>query len=60
VRATLDGTKIASDEIKEPSSCSKDLVQARVTAENEAALTLTFSGGTATPPSAVQRAELAD
>lgn len=49
VRATLDGSTIVADEIKEPSSCSKDLVQARVTAENEAAFTLTFFGNTATP-----------
>lgn len=49
VRATLDGTNLVADEIKEPSSCGKELVQARVTAENEAAFTLTFFGNTGTP-----------
>lgn len=49
VRASLDGTTIVADEIKEPSSCGKDLVQARVTAKNDATFTLTFFGGTATP-----------
>jgi hypothetical protein len=52
VRATLDGSTLVADEIKEPSSCGKDLVQARVTAKNDTAFTLTFFGGTATPLSA--------
>jgi hypothetical protein len=52
VRATLDGTTIVADEIKEPSSCGKELVQARVTAENETTFTLTFFGNTSTPLSA--------
>jgi len=44
VRATLDGGTIVASEIKEPSGCGKELVQARVTAENEASFTLTFLG----------------
>ena len=42
VRAYLDGTAVTAEEVKEPSSCGKELVQARVVAENEAAFTLTF------------------
>jgi hypothetical protein len=49
VRATLDGNTLVADEIKEPSSCSKELVQARVSAENETTFTLTFFGTSATP-----------
>jgi hypothetical protein len=52
VRATLDGAAIVADEIKEPSSCGKELVQARVTAENEAAFTLSFFGSADPPLSA--------
>lgn len=52
VRAALDGTTLVADELKEPSSCGKELVQARVTAENEATFTLTFFGSTSTPLSA--------
>jgi hypothetical protein len=52
VRATLDGSALVADEIKEPSSCSRELVQARVSAENETSFTLTFFGASATPLSA--------
>jgi hypothetical protein len=45
VRATLDGNTIVADEIKEPSGCGKELVQARVTGENEATFVLSFFGG---------------
>lgn len=44
VRATLDGSTIVAEEIKEPSGCSRELVQARVSGENESAFTLTFFG----------------
>ncbi|MCU0950655.1 MAG: DUF5666 domain-containing protein [Burkholderiaceae bacterium] len=44
VRATLDGSTLVAEEIKEPSGCSRELVQARVSAENESASTLTFFG----------------
>jgi hypothetical protein len=44
VRATLDGSTIVAEEIKEPSGCSRELVQARVSAENESAFSLTFFG----------------
>ncbi|MCU0937787.1 MAG: DUF5666 domain-containing protein [Burkholderiaceae bacterium] len=49
VRASLDGSTIVADEIKEPSGCSRELVQARVSAENETSFTLTFFGSSATP-----------
>jgi hypothetical protein len=42
VRAYLDGSKLTAEEVKEPSSCSRELVQARVVAENETTFTLTF------------------
>jgi hypothetical protein len=42
VRAYLDGTTLTAEEVKEPSSCSRQLVQARVVAENETTFTLTF------------------
>jgi len=42
VRAYLDGTTLTAEEVKEPSSCSRELVQARVVAENETTFTLTF------------------
>lgn len=44
VRAALDGTAIVAEEIKEPSGCGDELVQARVSGENETAFTLTFFG----------------
>lgn len=44
VRATVNGTTIVADEIKEPSSCGKELVQASVSAKNESNFTLTFFG----------------
>ena len=44
VRATVDGSTIVADEIKEPTSCGKELVQARVSAKNDSAFTLTFFG----------------
>jgi len=44
VRAVLDGGVLVAEEIKEPSSCSRELVQARVTAKNDGAFTLTFFG----------------
>ncbi len=44
VRAALDGSTIVAEEIKEPSGCSRELVQARVSGENETAATLTFFG----------------
>ena len=42
VRAYLDGATLTAEEVKEPSSCSRELVQARVVAENETTFTLTF------------------
>jgi hypothetical protein len=45
VRAYLDGTTLTAEEVKEPSSCSRELVQARVVAENESTFTLTFLNG---------------
>ena len=42
VRAYLDGSTIVAEEIKEPSGCGKELVQARVVAKNDTAFTLTF------------------
>lgn len=42
VRGSLSGGVFVADEIKEPSGCGKDLVQAPVTAKNAAAFTLTF------------------
>jgi hypothetical protein len=42
VRAYLDGPTLTAEEVKEPSSCSRELVQARVVAENETTFTLTF------------------
>jgi hypothetical protein len=42
VRAYLDGSTLTAEEVKEPSSCSRELVQARVVAENETTFTLTF------------------
>ncbi len=44
VRAGLDGSTIVAEEIKEPSGCGKELVQARVTAKSDTAFTLTFFG----------------
>ena len=44
VRATVVGSTIVADEIKEPSSCGKELVQATVSAKNESTFTLTFFG----------------
>ncbi len=44
VRATVNGSTIVADEIKEPSSCGKELVQAMVSAKNESTFTLTFFG----------------
>jgi Domain of unknown function (DUF5666) len=44
VRATVDGSTIVADEINEPSSCGKELVQAMVSAKNESTFTLTFFG----------------
>lgn len=52
VRATQDGSTLVADEIKEPSGCGRELVQARVTAENETTFTLSFFGTSATPLSA--------
>jgi len=42
VRAYLDGATLTAEEVKAPSSCSRELVQARVVAENETTFTLTF------------------
>lgn len=42
VRAYLDGSTIVAAEIKEPSGCGKELVQARVVAKSDTAFTLTF------------------
>jgi hypothetical protein len=42
VRAYLDGTTLTAEEVKEPSSCGKELVQARVVAKNDTTYTLTF------------------
>lgn len=44
VRATVDGSSIVADEIKEPGSCGRELVQAIVSAKNESTFTLTFFG----------------
>jgi hypothetical protein len=44
VRATVEGSSIVADEIKEPESCGKELVQAAVSAKNESTSTLTFFG----------------
>ena len=44
VRATVDGSSIVAEEIKEPDSCGKELVQAAVSAKNESTFTLTFFG----------------
>jgi hypothetical protein len=42
VRAYLDGSTIVAEEVKEPSGCGKELVQARVVAKNDTTFTLTF------------------
>ena len=42
VRAYLDGSTIVAEEVKEPSGCGKELVQARVVAKNDTSFTLTF------------------
>lgn len=42
VRAYLDGSTIVAEEMKEPSSCGKELVRARVVAKNDTTFTLTF------------------
>jgi hypothetical protein len=42
VRAYLDGSTIIAEEMKEPSGCGKELVQARVVAKNDTTFTLTF------------------
>jgi hypothetical protein len=42
VRAYLDGSTIVAEELKEPSGCGKELVQARVVAKNDTTFTLTF------------------
>lgn len=44
VRAALEGSALVAEEIKEPSGCSRELVQARISAENESAFTLNFFG----------------
>ena len=44
VRAVVNGGVLVAEEVKEPSSCSGELVQARVTAKNDSAFTLTFFG----------------
>ena len=44
VRATVEGSSIVAEEIKEPDSCGKELVQAAVSAKNESTFTLTFFG----------------
>lgn len=44
VRATVEGSSIVAEEIKEPDSCGKELVQAPVSAKNETTFTLTFFG----------------
>lgn len=44
VRATVEGSNIVAEEIKEPDSCGKERVQAAVSAKNEATFTLTFFG----------------
>jgi hypothetical protein len=44
VRATVEGSSIVAEEIKEPDSCGKELVQAAVSAKNETTFTLTFFG----------------
>jgi hypothetical protein len=45
VRARLDGSRILAEEVKEPSGCGRELVQARVVAKNDANFTLTFLNG---------------
>jgi hypothetical protein len=42
IRAYLDGGTLVAFEIKEPSGCGKQLVQARVVAKSDTAFTLTF------------------
>ena len=42
IRAHLDGSTIVAEEVKEPSGCGKELVQARVVAKNDTTFTLTF------------------
>jgi hypothetical protein len=42
VRAYLDGSTIVAEEVKEPSGCGKELVQARVVAKSDTTFTLTF------------------
>ena len=42
VRAYLDGSTIVAEELKEPSGCGKEMVQARVVAKNDTTFTLTF------------------
>jgi hypothetical protein len=42
VRAYLDGSAILAEELKEPSGCGKELVQARVVVKNDTTFTLTF------------------
>ena len=42
IRANIDGSTIVAEEIKEPSGCGKELVQARVVAKNDTTFTLTF------------------
>jgi len=42
VKAYLDGTTVTASEVKEPSSCGKEVVQARVLFEDEATSTLRF------------------
>jgi hypothetical protein len=44
VRATVEGSRIVVEEIKEPDSCGKERVQAAVSAKNEATFTSTFFG----------------
>jgi len=42
IRAYLDGSTLVATEIKEPSGCNKELVQARVVAKSDTTFTLTF------------------
>ena len=44
VRATVEGSSIVAEEIKEPESCGKERVQAAVSAKDEFTFTLTFFG----------------
>jgi hypothetical protein len=44
VRGRFEGSTIVADEIKEPSGCGDELVQAPVTAKNDTTFTLTFFG----------------